>query len=579
MRSPARLGGAFALAALLAVSVLPSRADALTKKHPARARRAATPAPLPGWVVDRVRFEALDARRPVGVDSLGSYRGTIDVVPADGALAVVNELPLEDYLLGISEVPPSWPAEAQRAQAIAARTYAAYVIANPSAAMSAIGADICADDGCQVYAGLAKERRPGAAAWTAAVRSTTGLGLLYRGTPILAKYSSTNGGRTVAGGRPYLRAIDDPDDAVSPYHRWRSEIPLSALASAFGLPGEAFAAQRIGDLIDVEWSSPDGANAGVAEIGVGDFRARLNQAVAAPPGLPAAVPSTRFELATDAVAGVIRLDGRAWGHGIGMSQFGALGKAQRGMRAADILATYYGGLRPVTLSAPPGSVRVALDGSRSTVVVAAEGRFRVLDGNRPIAVVAQGAWRVVPAPRGQLRVLPPPGQAGVPVVTSLLSGPATTPLGQRLDMRFRLSVPAAVHVTLRSDSGGPEVVVSSRVVDAGEVVQRLPAMRKAGGYVVTVRADAGAGRTMSLPVALQVVHAASTTKPRSDSPLVAAAGWWRGPPRMLAALLLLGLLGVGWTRRVEVATTVRVQFEALRDRRGVRGRADRRGLQ
>jgi len=569
MRSPARLLGAFALAVLLAVVPVAPRADALTKKHPTRAHRAPTPAPPPGWVVDRVRFEPLDARAPIGVEGIGSYRGAVDVVPSGGSLAVVNELPFEEYLLGISEVPPSWPMEAQRAQAIAARTYAAYEIANPSPAMSAIGADICADDGCQVYAGLAKERRPGAPGWTSAVRTTAGLGLLYKGAPILAKYSSTNGGRTVAGGRPYLRAIDDPDDAVSPYHRWHSDIPISAVAPALGLPGDAFGAQRVGEVVDVEWATADGANAGVAEVGVADFRARLNQAVASPPGLPAAVPSTRFELQTDVGAGLLRLDGRAWGHGIGMSQFGALGKAMRGMRAPDILAAYYGGLRPVALPAPPPTVRVALDTSRSAAVLAAEGRFRVLDGDRhPIAVVAAGPWRVVPAPHGRVRVLPPPEQAGTPVLTSLLPDPATTSPGHRLAVHFRLSAPAAVRVTVRSDGGGPEVVVSSRVLDAGDVVQSLPALPRAGAYVVTLLADAGGGRTSTLPVALRVLHPPTPKAGSAPAPSVTAAGWRRATPGMLATLLLVALLGVGWIRRFEVASTVRVQFQALRDRRG-----------
>lgn len=570
MRSPARLLGAFALAVLLTVVTVPPRADALTKKHPARTHRARTPAPAPGWVVDRVRFEPLDERWPVGVDTIGSYRGAIDVVPSGGALAVVNDLPLEDYLLGISEVPPSWPIEAQRAQAIAARTYAAYVIANRAPAMSAIGADICADDGCQVYAGLAKERRPGAAAWATAVRSTSGLGLLYKGAPILAKYSSTNGGRTVAGGKPYLRAIDDPDDAVSPYHRWHSDLPLSALAPALGLPGDAFAAQRIGDLIDIEWASADGVNSGVAEVSVTDFRIRLNQTVAAPPGLPAAVPSTKFDLVTDAGAGAVRLDGRAWGHGIGMSQFGALGKALRGVRAGDILATYYGGLKPVALPSPPRSVRVALDATRNSVTLAAEGRFRVLDGDRhPIAVVAAGAWRVVPAAHGQVRVLPPPEQAGTPVLTSLIGTDTTMSPGQRVDVRFRLSAPAAVSVTVRSEGGGPEVVVASRVLEAGEVVQPLPALRQAGGYVVTLHADAGGGRTSTLPVALRVVHPPTQPRARAHPQLMATPGWWGVSPRVVAALLLAALVGVVWARRIEVASAARLQFQALRDRRGL----------
>ncbi|MGI9022338.1 MAG: SpoIID/LytB domain-containing protein, partial [Acidimicrobiales bacterium] len=76
------------------------------------------------WVVDRVRFEPIE---PGGghltVEGMGAYRGTIEVVPGSGGLAVINEVGVEDYVKGISEVPSSWPAEALRAQAIAARTY------------------------------------------------------------------------------------------------------------------------------------------------------------------------------------------------------------------------------------------------------------------------------------------------------------------------------------------------------------------------------------------------------------------------------------------------------------------------
>src|SRR5687768_17297066 len=74
--------------------------------------------PLPeGWIVDRVRFEPLDpAGAPMVAEGVGQYRGALEVRPG---LIVLNDVALDDYLKGISEVPTSWPAEAQRAQAVA----------------------------------------------------------------------------------------------------------------------------------------------------------------------------------------------------------------------------------------------------------------------------------------------------------------------------------------------------------------------------------------------------------------------------------------------------------------------------
>src|SRR2546421_12653350 len=79
-----------------------------------------------------------------------------------------------------------------------------------------------------------------------------------------------------------------------------------------------------------------------------------------PEALPRASPSDRFGLASS--GDTVPVDGGGYGHGVGMSQWGAYGKARRGMRAADILAAYYGGLRPTTLPAGqlPATIKVAL---------------------------------------------------------------------------------------------------------------------------------------------------------------------------------------------------------------------------
>ena len=91
----------------------------------------------------------------------GSFRGAIEVRRNGRGLAVVNHLPLEEYVRGIDEVPPSWPAAALQAQAIAARTYAAHKAMAGEARWRAVGADICATPTCQVYKGLDAERRAG----------------------------------------------------------------------------------------------------------------------------------------------------------------------------------------------------------------------------------------------------------------------------------------------------------------------------------------------------------------------------------------------------------------------------------
>ncbi|MGH9286195.1 MAG: SpoIID/LytB domain-containing protein, partial [Acidimicrobiales bacterium] len=333
---------------------------------------AAPPAGAASWVVDRVRFEPVDDPT-AGTDVLGvgSYRGAIEVVRSTGGLGVVNDLHLEDYLKGISEVPVSWPAEAQRAQAIAARTFALNQMQRTDATPHrAVGAHLCATDSCQVYRGLEKERREGADAWVAAVEATAGQAILNRSQPILAKYSSSNGGRSVAGGHAYLRAVDDKDDAASPLHRWSTAIPLSSLARLFPLPGPLRSAAWSGDAVVLAWAD-ESEDQGQASVAVEEFRARVNAGVPAADGLPVALPSAQFSVSTPDGADHATFDGRGWGHGVGMSQYGALGKARRGLKAPEILAAYYGGLRPARLAPDQAevSVRVAVAMDHGAVTV------------------------------------------------------------------------------------------------------------------------------------------------------------------------------------------------------------------
>ena len=137
----------------------------------------------------RIAVEAGPA--PLEVDG-NAYRGSVEVLGGGNAFTVVNELPLEEYLLGVvpNELAPDpfSELEALKAQAIAARTY----IVRNLGQFAEDGYDICATDQCQVYRGMDSEH----ALATRAVEETRGVVATYDGEPINALYSSTCGGRT-----------------------------------------------------------------------------------------------------------------------------------------------------------------------------------------------------------------------------------------------------------------------------------------------------------------------------------------------------------------------------------------------
>ena len=552
-----RIGAVALLAALLAGA------------PEAWAAKARPPAPAPrGWVVDRVRFEPLDPATTLVADGAGEYRGALEVGAASGGLATVNELGLDDYLQGLAEVPPTWPAEAMRAQAIAARTYALHEIQSSVATpFRGAGAQICATDSCQVYTGMARERQDGAQAWNAAVVATSGQVVLYKGAPINAKYSASNGGRTSAGSEPYLRSVGDPDDAASPYHHWHYTLPLAAFAPVLGVtaPATLVSLVRDGDTIvsRVQPPAPPAPPTPPGQLppplpaptaqtmGVGDFIAKVNGSVPNPPGLPLPLPSGRFGLATEGDQAVV--DGGGWGHGVGLNQWGAFAKARRGLKAADILAAYYGGLRPTVLPAGqlPATIRVAVALGQAQSTVSAGGRFRVLDGaGHPLAALALGRWQVAAAGAGRVRVVPPQGYDQPLAITSLAVDPASPFAGSPATLHFLVSTPAVVKMTVEAPGMAP-VTVEPGVIDAGEAAQTLPAATRGGDYRILIQADAGPGRTAVLPVIFTVAGPARAlipppsllAAPRGvhlwDRPLTAWREFPSRAPLLLAALLLL----------------------------------------
>src|SRR5215212_9926182 len=150
----------------------------------------------------------------------GTYRGVLDLGAVPGGVQIVNELGLEDYVRGVvsAESPASWPIEALKAQAVAARGYAATTSHGG-------GFDQYADTRSQVYRGVAAET----ARTDAAVRATRGEVVTYRGRAVTTYFFSTSGGHTEnvedsfvgAEPKPWLRGVPDPYEGQAPLHTWR----------------------------------------------------------------------------------------------------------------------------------------------------------------------------------------------------------------------------------------------------------------------------------------------------------------------------------------------------------------------
>jgi stage II sporulation protein D len=168
----------------------------------------------------------------VTLGGVGSYRGVLEIRPDTfGGVNVINAVTLEDYIAGVvaRESPSSWPAEALKAQAVAARTYAI------TTSKAGAGFEHYADTRSQVYGGVGAET----ASTNAAVAATRGQVVTYDGQPVVTFFFSTSGGRTEnventnvgAGPKPWLKSVADPYDDVSPKHRWG---PIKSTRAAVG---------------------------------------------------------------------------------------------------------------------------------------------------------------------------------------------------------------------------------------------------------------------------------------------------------------------------------------------------------
>ena len=332
------------------------------------------------WTVDvrggRLRFAGSDGARSLSadgalslraVDALArvlangrSYRGELLAIPSGDEVIIVNRVPIEDYLRGVVplEIGERQPGEraAVEAQAIAARSYAYTHLA------SAQRFDVRATVDDQVYGGAFAER----AVSDAAVAATAGQVLRYAGRIADTPYHSTCGGMTAEpgevwsgeGGAPYLRRVDDhiPGSRrsycdISPRFEWTREMSGTEVgAEVTRYLRSRGGSQTIGiaRALTVESHTPSGRIGTLVIDGtMGETTLRGNAiryALRAAGG--ELLNSTYFSIESSGSGTEGRrftLHGHGYGHGIGMCQWGAIGRARAGQDASTILQTYYPG--------------------------------------------------------------------------------------------------------------------------------------------------------------------------------------------------------------------------------------------
>lgn len=274
---------------------------------------------------------ALDGRR---------YRGALELRHKGGGLTAVNIVPVDDYLRSVvpEEMPVDWPAEAIKAQSVAARSFALASRGRHAGE----GYDLCTTTHCQLYTGTAAEESTS----NAAIKATRGEVLTYGGKPIEALFHTDSGGMTensedVWGSHvPYLRAAKDTPAKTMPWTKTISRADLERKLAAKGhdigkVRSLALSPLAIGRAAKdrtasgrVKTMTVKGTK-GTATLSGTTWRSLLG------------LKSTLFDakLTKDAVT----FTGYGSGHGLGISQWGAERMAAKGKSYADILHHYYTG--------------------------------------------------------------------------------------------------------------------------------------------------------------------------------------------------------------------------------------------
>ena len=315
--------------------------------------------------------------RPIDRDALVTwngkrYRGELALVATDSGVLAVNRLPVEEYLRGVVplEIGPRTAAEhaAIEAQAVAARSYTYVRLGATTPAVTASGRpyDMVSTVDDQVYGGADAER----AVTDAAVAATANQVIMYAGRVVNAPYHSTCGGSTAEvqevwyrqPSEPYLRRVSDripgTDDRyycdASPRFRWTRSYDRASLATVLDRYLRSYASVPPGGVgavrfVSLTGTTPSGRAAGLridTDRGTYTLRGNDTRFVLRSAGgeiLNSTYFSVEPSVGPDGHVSQLTIRGTGYGHGIGMCQWGAIGRARAGQDYRTILETYYPG--------------------------------------------------------------------------------------------------------------------------------------------------------------------------------------------------------------------------------------------
>lgn len=305
-----------------------------------------TPSGLRAGETDLSVWDASFVAEGDGTIAVGErrYHGAIRIWSvAGGKVSAASEVDLETYLGGVigSEMSASWPDAALMAQAIAARTYAVWEMrkARVSGGRSD-GVDVWDDERSQVYAGLETETSK----LTGLVGKTRGAIMAYDGRILHAFYASTCGGRTESakeglGGPDIAPLAGRPCEFCggTKYFTWTVELTARELAAKLhpSFPETA----QVKEMKVVERTAGEHAKTIAYKLGEVAQETRITAADLRKALGGRVIRSTWFDVVE--APGGFRIEGRGFGHGVGMCQMGAKGMSDAGYDAMEILRYYY----------------------------------------------------------------------------------------------------------------------------------------------------------------------------------------------------------------------------------------------
>lgn len=268
----------------------------------------------------------------------------IEVAVYRSAKQIVEKIPLEEYVAGVvaSEMPADFEKEALKAQALTARTYIVKQMTSNEKMKLPEGAMVADTEFYQVYKSDDELKRVWGAdySWKVkriheAVQETSGQILTYNGTPIDATFFSTSNGYTEnpeaiwSNSVPYLKSVASPWDTNSPRYNGQKNIPVKEFESLLGVKLPSGSA--IGKVIE-------------RTAGKRVAKADINGKVVSGKEIREKLGLMSTDFTWERKGNDIIIHTKGYGHGVGMSQYGANGMAKEGKTYADIVQYYYQGI-------------------------------------------------------------------------------------------------------------------------------------------------------------------------------------------------------------------------------------------